>query len=141
VTNINNNSFTKSSRGSDTWTDNLTVNESTNPRAAASADLVRPSQKSQFAEHLAAQAPKAGALARPAQQPSVKPQSPRPETPLKTQPVQQEQTTPRQPNSTPRRMQKSEPTQAPWNRSAPDSTKTSPAAGHYERDSGLKTQF
>ncbi|HET9241356.1 MAG TPA: flagellar hook-length control protein FliK [Oligoflexus sp.] len=128
MTNINNNSFTKSSRGSDTWTDNLTVNESTNPRAAPSADPGRSSQKSQFAEHLTAQAPKTGAVARPAQQPPVRPQSPRPAAPLKAQPVQQEQATPRQPAPTPRRMQKSEPTEAPWNRSAPDTTKTLEAA-------------
>lgn len=124
MTNINNNSLTKSSRGSDTWTDNLTANELSSPRATPSAPLERSSQKSQFAEHLAAQAPKTGTVARPAQQAPIKPVSPRPEAPLKTQPVQQERPAPRLPNPSPRRMQKTEPTQAPWNRTAPDSSKT-----------------
>ncbi len=115
MTNISNNGFTKSSRGSDTWTDNLTTSEPMNPRSAASGDPDRNSQKSQFAEHLAA-APKTGAMARPA---VMKPQSQRSGPSLKAQPVQQEPAAPQLPQKPQPRMPKGEPTQAPWNRTTP----------------------
>jgi len=116
VTNINSPGFTKSSRGSDTWSDNLTVADPSSAKLAAQTQQSRTSSKSRFAEHLASTMPKPGALAPPAAQ-STRHQQTRPSVPAKQMPAAQEQTVPAQKNHP--RSSRPDNTPAPWERAAP----------------------